>query len=340
MRNLVTIKQIDSIRPIEGADAIVLAILGGWQSVIRKDDFQEGDKVAYFEIDAFLPESNPLFESFAKRGRKTVLTPTGETVEGHVLKSARLRKALSQGLVMSLESLDLSVDDTQESVDARMETLGVFKYEPPLPAGTGGQTVGAFDDRVAQKTDSERVQNLSDAFLASLDVNEWVATEKVDGTSATFAKEDGKIRAFSRNWEIVATGNAYGAVIDRYKLDELMPEGAVLQGEIFGPGLQGNPLKVPQVSFLVFNHKMQPGFESTPEWDEFLNTHSVPVVDLPFPQTIAEALEQVFDRKSLVNPQVQSEGVVWWNKEGKVFAEVGFRPNFKAINNKFLLKQG
>lgn len=346
MRNLVSIKTIDAIRPIDGADAIVLAILGGWQAVVRKDEFAEGQSVAYFEIDAFLPEFVPgtqdvpsIFETFAARGRKHVITPEGNESTGHVLKTARLRGALSQGLVLDLNSLGLQASDDQGTVDARVADLGVFKYEPPLPAGTGGQTVGAFAVDIVQKTDSERVQNLSDDFLQSLDPKDWIATEKVDGTSATFIREGDKIRAFSRNWEISPEDNAYGSVIAGLNLLDIMPDGAVVQGEIFGPGIQGNPVKINALSFLVFNSKMNSGFESTPEWDTFLQSHAVPVVDLSLPQTIEEALAQVFDRKSLINPQVQSEGVVWWNVDKVEFAELGFRPNFKAINNKFLLKQ-
>ena len=51
-----------------------------------------------------------------------------------------------------------------------------------------------------------------------------------------------------------------------------------------------------------------------------------------------EALIQVDGMKSLINHQALAEGVVWWNKLGNTFPEVGDRPNFKAISNKFLLK--
>lgn len=340
MRKLVTLKRITDIRPIEGADAIELAVVGGWQSVVKKGEFSVGDPVAYFEIDAFLPASVPAFESFVARSSKTVVHPdTNEEVTGHILKTARLRGALSQGLVIAPSEVGLLAEATQEQVDEQMKTLGVFKWEAPLPAGTGGQQVGNFATDRVQKTDSERVQNLSDEFLAGLVAEDWVPTEKVDGTSATFIKEDGKIRAFSRNFEIRAEGNSYGSVIERFGLDELMPEGAIIQGEIFGPGIQGNPVRVPQISFLVFNVKFIDGHESTAEFDEFVATHKVPTVDLTLPRTIEEAVAQVFDRKSLINPQVQSEGVVWWNTKGIEFSELGFRPNFKAINNKFLLKQ-
>lgn len=60
--------------------------------------------------------------------------------------------------------------------------------------------------------------------------------------------------------------------------------------------------------------------------------------DLPFPETVEEAVAQAYGLKSLVNPNVQAEGIVWRNNEEELFEELDFRPNFKAINNKYLLK--
>lgn len=56
--------------------------------------------------------------------------------------------------------------------------------------------------------------------------------------------------------------------------------------------------------------------------------------DLSFPEAVAQA----YGLKSLLNPNVQAEGIVWWNVERELFEELDFRPNFKAINNKYLLK--
>lgn len=39
MRKLASIRKIDEIRPIEGADAIECAVVGGWTVVVKKDHF-------------------------------------------------------------------------------------------------------------------------------------------------------------------------------------------------------------------------------------------------------------------------------------------------------------
>ena len=69
-----------------------------------------------------------------------------------------------------------------------------------------------------------------------------------------------------------------------------------------------------------------------------LDEFKVKEYDLSFPKTVEEAVAQVYGLKSLINPNVQAEGIVWWNKEHELFKELDFRPNFKAINNKYLLK--
>ena len=50
-RRLVTIRKIDAVDPIDGADAIEAATVDGWQVVIKKGEFQKGEYCVFFEID-------------------------------------------------------------------------------------------------------------------------------------------------------------------------------------------------------------------------------------------------------------------------------------------------
>jgi len=70
MRKLVSIQEITYIKEIPDADSIECVIIGGgWPVVVKKGDFQVGDKCVYFEIDSFLPET----ERF-ERNVRNVLT--------------------------------------------------------------------------------------------------------------------------------------------------------------------------------------------------------------------------------------------------------------------------
>lgn len=62
MRKLASVQKIIDIRPIEGADRIVVANVLGWECVIRKDEFKVGDLIVYIEVDSKVPNDNPKFE--------------------------------------------------------------------------------------------------------------------------------------------------------------------------------------------------------------------------------------------------------------------------------------
>ena len=333
MRKIAQIKSVDAIEPIENADAIEVARVGGWRVVTQKGRFTAGEPALFLEVDSFLPETVDEFAEFVARSSRNAISPiTNETVRGHVLKTIKLRGVISQGILMKPRELGVAETATQDEVDARMETLGVFKWEPPLPAG--GQATGAFPS-AARKTDSERVQNLTDEFLQSLNSSEWIATEKVDGTSSTFVMTEEGLVTASRNWR-VGPDSLQGAMADRLGFATALPVGTVVQGEIFGEGVQGNPLKISGTRLAVFFAELPT--DTTPETMKLLASLSVPSLDWSLPTSVDEALEQVNGMKSHFNPKVLAEGVVWWNRFSTVFQELGDRSNFKAINNKFLLK--
>lgn len=338
IRNIVTLRRIDDITPIPNADRIETAHIGGWSIVVGKGQHQIGDEVYFFEIDALLPVELPQFKDLAQRGTKIVPIPkTGKMVEGHVLKTARLRGQYSQGLIKDIGEFD-SQPTEQDDISAYFEGLGVFKYEKPLSQDIN--TLDQYPSHLTRPTDSPRIQNLDDDFLASLDPSEWVATEKIDGTSTTIMKdgETGKLRLFSRRLELdidsLPPGHYYRLILNQYPFEDLLEPGEIIKGETFGPKLQGNPLKVNKVSFALF------------DWENFhrplpleLEALKVPVYDeFTLPNTVIGCVEQVNKLKSKINPKVNAEGVVWWNTTGKVYSELKDRPNFKAINNQYLLK--
>jgi len=85
MRKLATIRKIKEVRPIDGADKIELAIIDGWQVVIRKGEFKVGDKVVYLEVDSFLP-IKPQYEFLRKSSYKVM----ADSTEGFRLRTVKL----------------------------------------------------------------------------------------------------------------------------------------------------------------------------------------------------------------------------------------------------------
>ena len=100
MRKMARIVKIDAINPIPDADAIEVATVGGWKVVVKKGEYSVGQLAIYCEIDSFIPTTIASF--LTKPGH----TPkVYEGVEGERLRTVKLRRQLSQGLLLPLEIL-------------------------------------------------------------------------------------------------------------------------------------------------------------------------------------------------------------------------------------------
>ena len=134
MRKLATIRTIDELRPIEGADAIECATVGGWKVVAQKGLYKEGDLAVYFEIDSWIPTELAPFLSKGKEPREF------EGIKGERLRTIKLRGQLSQGLLMPLAEVIAIAGCTspiQEGDDVS-EWLNIQKWEKPMNAQLAG----------------------------------------------------------------------------------------------------------------------------------------------------------------------------------------------------------
>jgi RNA ligase (TIGR02306 family) len=118
-----TIRKISKIEPIEGADAIECAKVDGWDLVVKKGEFKEGDLCVYFEIDSLLP-NDPTYEFLGNPRYQD-----GDT-KYHRLRTVKLRGQISQGLalpvdIVSFQGETVTVEEGQDVTDI----LGVKKYE-------------------------------------------------------------------------------------------------------------------------------------------------------------------------------------------------------------------
>lgn len=183
MRKLATIRRIDKIDPIDGADLIAAAQVDGWQCVIKKSEFQPGDLAVYFEIDSFLNGDDPRYSSFEDK----FINWSGK--RGLRIRTMRLRKTLSQGLLMPLSTYP-ELSNVAEGDDVT-ELLKVEKWEPAdEAANNNGGTKNGGSTRpfpsFIPKTDQERAQNLKRKLEQSAaDEDMYEVTVKLDGSSLT-----------------------------------------------------------------------------------------------------------------------------------------------------------
>lgn len=219
-RKMATLRTIDALTPIADADRIELAHIGGWNVVVGKGEYAPGDTIVYFEIDTFFPEGDKRYAFLANRGVKTMIVenPDGTTTElhGYVLKTAKLRKQVSQGLVLSPQECGIDdiarYGDVAKHPDVSAE-CGVREYVAPMPVGSYG-IVGRFDNRIANRTDAERIQNVSEKAWQAMRQVPFHATVKVDGTSTTLCYDvAGTPHVFGHNYELGIEDGMIGAEI-------------------------------------------------------------------------------------------------------------------------------
>jgi len=329
MRKLVTIETIKEKQPIIGADKIEAVRVRDWWVVAKKDEFQVDSPCLYFEIDSFLPVK-PEYEFLLRGSTPKKMLVDGKEVEGIRLKTIRLKGQLSQGLALPIP------DGVMGGVgDDVSDQLGVIKYEAPIPVELSGKVKGLFP-AFLQKTDEERIQNMSEILGG------YYVTEKLDGSSVTFYKNQGVFGVCSRNLDLAKDGGGtQWRIAEELKLEEKLPDGFAIQGELIGNGLQGNPYKISGQKVLFFNvYKIQNGqylnYKDFIGFCDSLGVETVPILDDSFglPNTVQELLSYA-EGKSVLNPDTEREGVVIRPKVEQTYK--GSRLSFKVISNKFLL---
>lgn len=355
MRKLATIRKIDEINPIPDADAIEVATIGGWKVVVKKNEFMVGDLVCYFEIDSFIPHALAPFLSKGKEPREF------EGVKGERLRTVRLRGQISQGLILPLGTVMNFHEDLERAKEDGMltikylcngilksvpsegydmtEDIGIKKWEAPIPAQLAGQIKGNFPSRIP-KTDQERVQNLKKEISNAAQKSfVFEATEKLEGSSMTCYLIDGEFGVCSRNLDLKKDeNNTLWAVAIKERIEEKMRsigDNFALQGEIIGPGIQKNIYGLNSHEFHIFDvYDIANGEYLSPndrfEAVEVLGLKHVPILTINFhPGSIDEILEFA-EGKSQLNPKQEREGVVFKQMYGDF--------TFKAISNRYLLK--
>ena len=328
MRKLASIRTVLGVSPIDGADKIEAVQIDGWQCVAKKGEFQPGDLCCYFEIDSFLPAYNPAFDFLMSRGKQT----SSDGIEGYRLRTAKLRGTISQGLALPVSIL-FGSENVQDGDDVT-ERLGVTKWEPVLPASLGGEAKGVLPCWI-HKTDQERIQNIPQVLDLAL---VYEVSVKLDGSSMTIYHRDGETGVCSRNIDLRdAEGNTFWQVAKRYGLPERLASigNFAIQGELIGPGIQGNKEKLKAHELYVFDVWLideQRYATPTERYPivELLGLKHVPVLHyaVAAPSSVADALNLA--EGSSLNPEVQREGLVFKSLCGTV--------SWKAISNKWLLK--
>lgn len=372
-RKMATMRRIDEVVPIDGADRIEAYRIGGWMVVDGRGSHHEGDLVVYVEPDAFLPTDDPRYVFLAERGTKT-MTIGDKPTEGHVLRTVKLRGQILQGIIF--DPRDVLPDSVPEHAyqkmcdnKARLDgIMGVCEYHPDQNTLAAG-FIGKYDPFVAPRTDAERVQNVDQDVFDLIKRCGYFTSVKVDGTSVTLCNDPrhGRIRAFSHNNEFDVTQGQGQLVMETAKRQGLIEfldrfPGISIQAELCGPKIGGNTLRLKDYRLFVFSvwdmgeREYLPPF--TLDGHESVNAvteSSVPYVGEGYGfefldqfETPQDLIEWTSSLRGMVTKDALDEGVVVHildtpdltrDERMRLESALGPTMQMKSVSNRFLLKK-
>ena len=380
-RELAYIATITDINPIENYDRVEYATInGGWRVIVSKEDnFKIGDSCVYFEVDSKVPDDDARFSFLSKRKYR--------------IKTLKMCGVLSQGLVMSLslfpeittkepgtpltdllnvtyyveednqrKSNKVDKEAKYKSMSSRHINLAKKKWWRWLMRRAWGKkllffffgkkkdTPRGFPSFV-RKTDEERLENMP--WILD-DTEDWVATEKLDGTSCTYAlKRKGgnkyefyvcsrNVRQRDEKQNCYHDHNIYWDMAFKYNIEDRLKEylkkhpaeeWVCIQGEGVG-SVQGNPLKLKEDDLYVFNFITSSYGRFSSQMTKYImedwGMKHVPILGtVNFIGETMETMKAAADGYSVVNPNVIREGIVYRDLDGK--------RSFKNVSNKYLL---
>lgn len=370
-RSLAHIETITNIRPIEGCDNICQCSVLGWNLIIKKNEFQDGDKCVYIEIDSIVPSDMECFEFLAKKNFK--------------IKTMKMRGTISQGLALPLSILppkeykvgeDVTQilrikkieDEVVESKPINKELLFkqnhkklatnkfikyfmkyswfrniIFKLFMPK---TKKHKFPAF----VVKTDEVRLQNCP-FVLEQYKDTPMIITEKIDGTSTTFALERlGKkkfdfsvcsrnVRQETANRKCFYDSNVYWEIAFKYDIESILKDlivghdTVILQGETIGNKIQGNKYNIQGIDFYAFNLIIDGKKIDSTEGVKILEKYGIKWVPILFEDF--KLLPTVDEMIKFADGQSKLYDTL---REGLVIRDKANTISFKCISNKFLIK--
>lgn len=381
-RALAHIEEIAWIKPIDGADNIELIGVLGWVLIAKIDEFKVGDKAVFVEIDSKCPADDERFAFLEKKHYKVKTMKLGKF------------KCFSQGLALPLTlfpelsdrklgddvtkelRITYSSEEDRKRKSNKIDPNAKYKamaarhkefFSKPIIRKIMRYDIGRKllflffgkkKDNPKQfpswivKTDENRIENCP-FYLESNE--EWVQTEKIDGTSCTYAVDRMKrgknkfefvvcsrnVRQADRDQECYHDSNIYWELADKYNIEKVLSDYAiannydrvVLQGEGTG-NVQGNPYKFKENRLFVFNLVVEGIRKGTQEMAKFCddnNLEHVPIINEHYktPDTMEEIKLQA-DGFSIINPKVKREGFVYRSLDGQ--------QSFKNVSREYLLK--
>ncbi len=364
-RKLASIVEIASCDPVVNSDRLSVARMRGkgWQVVVGRGEFKPGDRCVYFEIDSFLDPEDGRYAFLRDRCLRKIVSKSGAVLRSGIrIKTLKLRGVVSQGLLMPASAFPEAAgmrpgDDATALLKVAHYDEVVEQLRPLTGKGLAGDVMGPFPSLIP-KTDEERIQNLGEWF-ETMKGRVWQVTQKHDGMSCTIAysptidpgnpeivcSRNNRVKRETANGEIPVVWR----MAEKYRVLETLKrvyersggtEEYALQGEVVGPGIQGDRGGETEHEFRAFRmwNIRDHGYVK-PDWLVSLCAEW----GIPHANVVADGM-RFFDEVTTMEDALRfAEGKTknGREREGVVLKTVdaGDYASCKIVSNRYLLKE-
>lgn len=321
----IPVLELGEIKDIETADRLGLTEVLGWQCLVDKTKYKEGDLIAYIPPDYVVDTTRPEF-NFLNDGKKHL----------HRVRVIRLRGHISQGLV-------IHAPEGLSEGDNALETLGITRYEPPVsgPFKTRTEDANSPPGLVLTKYDIETYEKYFRLFEPGEPI---VATEKLHGANARYVFWEGQFYAGSRTrWKKEYHNNLWWqAVYQNPWIQDWCEKhpNMVLYGEVFG---QVQSLKYGSgpgdIYFAAFDVKVGNQFLDFDDFRSTLLVEGAKMAPLIYrgPFDLEKLKELAEEDSEWPGAQHLREGLVVKPVVERVHPRIG-RLALKIVSNRYYLK--
>jgi RNA ligase (TIGR02306 family) len=343
--------RVTEIKAIEGADNIELAVVGGWNAITKKGEYNKDSLVIIATTDAVIPQ-----ELSDKVG------VTGYLRKGQRVRTVKLRGVYSECLIIPI--VHIRFKSITDGTDV-MEELGITKYEPPvkqIQLASGRKikyrdnpnfhiyykfpnlknVTGMFTEEdnveitrkihgtnarygIVKKTTLSRWDKLKKFFRVA---NKWIDYEYVYGSHNCEKGSDSQGFYSTDVWRTVADKYnirrmLWDHVEQIYDYPSDLGSGIVLYGEIYGAGIQTNyDYGLTDIEFVGFDVVVNGKYENAFNSVITIGLLGLPCVEELYIGKWSQAVQDKYVFKNFIpGTKVPHEGIVikeWSGARNKV----------------------
>jgi RNA ligase (TIGR02306 family) len=331
--------KVAEVKVIEGADNIELGVIGGWNAIVKKGEYKEGDLVVIATTDAVIPQE-----------LSDAMNVTNYLRKGGRVRTVKLRGVYSECLIIPLSHTPF-MERYYDGMDM-MEKMGIFKYEPPavqvqLASGRKFKyhqnpnfgiyykfpnlknVAGMFtEEDLVEITRKIHGTNARYGIVKKKKIsiwdkvkrffgNEWVEYEYVYGSHNVEKGSDSQGFYDTDVWRTIAEKyqirEKLWGLFKQYKDYYEIEEGIVIYGEIYGAGIQKNyDYGLKDIEFAGFDVTINGEYcDSVRTRDVFFNVLELPFVPTLYAGAWSQEIQDSFVFNNFIEgTKVPHEGIV------------------------------